>query len=107
LRELARECFPNDEIAVEVTVREAFNAEEAARAVTRLREELCEDLREEGHVADDPPDSSNKFDDEDYVNLDSDDLVDLPDDADAEEAAAKQRALMASVKMKRRNDSAR
>jgi hypothetical protein len=107
LRELARECFPDDEIAVEIAVRETFNVEEAARAVTRLREELCEDLREEGHVADDPPDNSNKVDDEDYVNLDNDDLVDLPDDAEAEEAVAKQRALMALVKMKCHDESAR
>jgi hypothetical protein len=33
LRELARECFPDDELAAKIAAREAFDAEEAATYV--------------------------------------------------------------------------
>jgi hypothetical protein len=49
---------------------------------------LPEELREEGHVDDEPPDSGNKVDDDDFVHLDDDFLAELEDDREAEEAAA-------------------
>jgi hypothetical protein len=66
LSELARERFPDDELATEIAVREAFGAEESAtyaddldaqveeqgvlkvvRIATHFQEELLEELREE------------------------------------------------------------
>jgi hypothetical protein len=115
LRELAWERFPDDELAVEIAAREAFNVEESAayavdldaqveehgvletaHAATRLQRELREELRKEGLGA-----GGNEVDD-DYVHLDDaddlddDDLADLPDDAEAEEAATEQKMLMAA-----------
>jgi hypothetical protein len=117
LRELGRERFPDDKLAAKITVREAFNAKEtlayaadldtqvekpgleAAHTTTRLREELRQVLREEGSDA-----CGNEHEDDDYVHLDDNDLdayflADLPTDARATEAAAEQRALMASFEM--------
>jgi hypothetical protein len=117
LREFARERFPDDELTAEITAREAFDAEEtaayaadldaqvkeegvleAARAATRLREELHEELRAEG--------SGGNNNDGEYVHLDDDDLdadrlteLDLPTDEEIGEAAAEQRALMALFEM--------
>jgi hypothetical protein len=104
-------AFPDDELPAEIGRRESFNAEEmCAYAVdldaiveeqgilevvctaTSLWEELREELQEEGHNADEPPDGGNKVIDDDYIHLDDDldedDLADLPDDVEAEEAAA-------------------
>jgi hypothetical protein len=64
------------------------------------REALCEELREETPIGDVPLDWGNKVD---Y----DEDSADLPDDSEAEEAAAEQRALMASFEMKRHDESAR
>jgi hypothetical protein len=60
----------------------------------RLREEL----REEVPIAYDLPNGANE--------VDKDDFADLPDDGEAEEAAAEKRALMASFETKRHDDSA-
>jgi hypothetical protein len=73
---------------------------------THLREELCEDQREEAPIADDPPDSGYEVVVDD-VEFDKDELAYLPDDSEAEEAASKQRALMASFETKHRVDSTR
>jgi hypothetical protein len=70
LRELAQQRFPDDDLAAEISARELFDAEETAmyaadldaqvvalgvldtaRAATRLRGELCEELRAEGSDA--------------------------------------------------------
>jgi hypothetical protein len=64
-------------------------------------------LREEG-----PGVGGNKVDDDEYFHLDNDDLdaddlADLPDYAEAEQAAAEQRVLMVSFETQRRNESAR
>jgi hypothetical protein len=85
LRELAHECFPNNELAAEIIMREAFDAEETVEYTADLDgqvEELHDELREEG------PDT----DEDNYVHLDDNDLdanvlANLPDDAEAEEAA--------------------
>jgi hypothetical protein len=96
LRQIARKRFLNDELATEITAREAFDAEEMAtyaanldptveepdvlemaHAATNLREELREEIREEGHGhdADEPSDSDNEVDGDDFIHLDDDDLV--------------------------------
>jgi hypothetical protein len=111
LRELVCARFPDDELAAEIAVREAFDAKEttaytpnldalveeqdileAAHMATSLREELHEELRKKG------PDNNDDYVHLDDDNLDTDDLFDLPDNTEAKEAAAKQRALMASFK---------
>jgi hypothetical protein len=125
LRELARERSLDDELAAEIAMREAFDAEEAvayatdldmqveqqgvleaAHATTRLREELCQELWEKGTSA------GGSEDDDEYLHLDDDDLdadflVELPTDPEAAEAAAERRALMASFEMQHRDQSAR
>jgi hypothetical protein len=118
------ERFPDDELATEIVVREAFDVEEAAAyaadldaqveeqgvlkaacAATRLRDELRHELREEGSGA------SGNDDDNDYLylvdDLDADFLADLPTDTEAAEAVAKQMALMASFEARRHDQSAR
>jgi hypothetical protein len=60
---------------------------------TCLREELPEEPREEG------PDAAADYYVHLHDDLDADDLTDLPNDAEAEEAAAEQRALMAPFEM--------
>jgi hypothetical protein len=125
LRELARERSLDDELAAKIAAREAFDAEEAvtyaadldtqveeqgvleaARATTRLREELCQELREKGSSA------CGSKDDDEYLHLDDDDmdadfLAELSTDPEATEAAAERRALMASFEMQHRDQSAR
>jgi hypothetical protein len=120
--ELAREHFPDNELATEIAAREAIVAEEAAayaadlyahveeqgvlettHTTTRLREELPRELRAEGSG------TGGKADDDDYVHLDNDDLdanflADLPTIA---EAAAERRALMASFETQHCDQSAR
>jgi hypothetical protein len=111
--EMARVRFPDDELAAEIAARKAFDVEESAtyvadldaqveeqgvleavRTAMRLREELREDLREKGLGA-----SGNEVDD-DYIHLDdADDLNDLPGDNEAEDAAAEQRTLVASLSL--------
>jgi hypothetical protein len=102
---MARERFPDDELAA----RKAFDAEETAAyaanldavieeqgilevvcLATSLWKELYEELREEGHVADKPPDGGNEVNDNDFVHLDNDDLdgdflAELGDDHEAKE----------------------
>jgi hypothetical protein len=87
LREVARQCFPDDDLASEITARELFDAEDAAahatdlnaqveeqgfldtaRAVTRLRDELRDELRADGSGA------GGNDDDEEYVHLANADL---------------------------------
>jgi hypothetical protein len=117
---------------VEIAARELFDAEETtayaadldaqveaqgvldtARAVTRLRDELHNELRVEGSGAS-GNDNGNY---NEYVHLDKDDLDDdfdaddlayleLPTNEEAAEAATEQRALMASYEMQRRDESA-
>jgi hypothetical protein len=120
LRKMSRHRFSYDPLAAEITVREAFDAEEsvayaadldaqveeqgileAARAAKRLLEELREELRGKG--------SGSGNEDDDYLHLDDDELdadflAELPTDA---EAAAEQRALMSSFETQRRDQSAR
>jgi hypothetical protein len=120
-------ALPDDELTTEIAVMEAFDAEETATYATDLdatveeqgvlevaREatSLPEELREDGHVADEPLDCGNKVDDDDFVHLDDDDLdgdflAKLGDDREAEEAAAERRALVASFETKRCDESAR
>jgi hypothetical protein len=128
LRELARQRFPDDELAAEIEARELFNTEETAvyaidldaqveeqgvlnttRVMTRLQDELRDDLRAEGLGG-----GGNGNDDE-YVHLDldydfdADDLayLELPTDTEAAEATAEQRALMASFETQHGDQSAR
>jgi hypothetical protein len=100
LREVARQRYPDDDMAAEATARALFEAEETAsyaadldvraeeqdvldtsRAATRLRGELREELSAEG--------SGIGGTEEEYVHLD-DDLVylELPTDKEAVESAA-------------------
>jgi hypothetical protein len=122
LREAARERFPDDDLAAEITARMAFDTEETsayaadldaqveahgvlntACAATRLRGKLRKELRAEGSGA-----SGNRIKEE-YVHLDDDDLayLELPTIEDATEVAVEQRALMASLETQRRDESAR
>jgi hypothetical protein len=124
LREVARQRYPDDDMAVEATARALFETEEVAsyaadldaraeeqdvldmaRATTRLRGELREELRTEGSCADGTEEEYVHLDDD----LDADDLayLELPTDEEAMESAAEQRALMASFETQRRNESAR
>jgi hypothetical protein len=122
LRELVRQRFPNDDLAAEIAARELFDAEETAaytadmdaqveaqgilstaRAAKHLRDELRDELRVEGSGA-----GGNRNDnDDEYVHLvddlDAHDLayLELPTDEEASEAAAEQRALIASFEMQR------
>jgi hypothetical protein len=85
VREVARQRYPDDDMAAEATARALFDAEEAAsyaadldaqeeeqailgmaRAATRLRGELREELRAEG--------SGRGGNEDEYVHLDDDDL---------------------------------
>jgi hypothetical protein len=96
LRQIAGKRFLNDELATEIAAREAFDAEETttyaadldptveepdvletARVATSLREELRDEMREEGHGhdADEPSDGDNKVDNNEFIHLDDDDLV--------------------------------
>jgi hypothetical protein len=123
LREVARQRFPDDNLAAELAVRELFDAEEAtayaadldaqveeqgvldtAHAATRLRGELREELRAEASCA-----GGNE---EEYVHLDDDDLdaddlayLKVPTDEEAPESSAEQRALMASFETHHRDES--
>jgi hypothetical protein len=116
LREVARQRYPDDDLAAEVAARALFNAKETdayaadldaqveehgilnmAHAATRLRGELREELRAEG--------PSTGVTEEEYVHLDDADLdaddlayLKLPTDVEAVESAAEQRALMASFR---------
>jgi hypothetical protein len=134
LREVARQRYPDDDMAAEVAARALLDAEEAAsyaadldaraeeqdvldtaRATTRLKGELREELRAEGSGADGNEeeyvhlDDADLDDDLDADDLDADNLVylELPTDEEAVESAAEQRALMASFEMQRRDDAAR
>jgi hypothetical protein len=108
IREMAWACFPNDEVATENTTRETFDAEEtavyaadqeatneehamleAARRVTRLREEL----RAEATVVEDPLDDVNK-------DENNEDLTDFSD-GEAKGVTDEQRALLACFETKR------
>jgi hypothetical protein len=99
MRQMARERFPDDELAAEIAAREAFDAEEMAAYAANLDAAVEEqDVLEEAHAAmshgaDEPPD-------------DDDFLAQLSDDAKATEAAAEQRALMTSFETKSRDESA-
>jgi hypothetical protein len=129
LREVARQRYPNDEHAAQVTARALFDAEEAAayatdldaqeeeqavlgmaRASTRLRGELREDLWAEGSGAGGNEDEYMHLGDDDLdYDLDADDLayLDLPTDAEAAESTIEQRALMALFKTQQRDESGR
>jgi hypothetical protein len=121
LRAVARQRYPDDDMAVEAAARALVDKEEAAsyaadldaraeeqdvldtaHAATRLRGELREELWAEGSGTE-----------EEYVHLDDADLDDdldaddlayleLPTDEEATESAAEQRALMASFETQRR-----
>jgi hypothetical protein len=114
LREVARQRFPDDDLAVESAARELFDAEETTayavdldaqveeqgvlntvRAATRLWDELCHELRAESSGA------GGNSDNDEYVHLadadldddfDADDLayLELLTDEEAAEAAAEQ-----------------
>jgi hypothetical protein len=120
LREVARQRYPDDDLAAEAAVRALFDAEEAAayvadldaqaeeqgvldtaRTATRLRGELREELRAEGSGV-----GGTK---EEYAYLDVDDLayLELPTDEEAAESTAEQRALMTSFETRRRDEAAR
>jgi hypothetical protein len=124
LREVAWQCFPNDDLAAEIVARELFNAEETiayvadlyaqveeqgvldtVRAATHLRGELREELQTE--------DSSAGGNKEKYMHLDddlnTDDLtyLELPTDKEAAESAVEQWALMASFETQCHDASAR
>jgi hypothetical protein len=131
LRELARQRFPDDELAAEIEARELFNTEETAvyaidldaqveeqgvlnttRVMTRLQDELRDDLRAEGLGGG----GNGNGNDDEYVHLDdldydfdADDLayLELPTVTEATEATAEQRALMASFKTQHGDQSAR
>jgi hypothetical protein len=129
LREVARQRYPDDDMAAETTVRVLFKTEEAAsyaadldaraeeqdvldmaRATTCLRGELREELWTEGSYADGTEEEYVHLDDAGLDDdLDADDLayLELPTDEEAMESAAEQRALMASFETQRRNESAR
>jgi hypothetical protein len=103
LRELARQRYPDDDLAAEICTRELFDAEETApyavdldaqveeqgvldttRATTRLWEELRDELRAEGSGV------ALNDNDEEYIHLGDDDLayLKLPTNEEAPEAAA-------------------
>jgi hypothetical protein len=124
LREMARQRYPDDDLVGEAAARVLFYAEEAAsyaadldaqaeeqgvldmaRAATRLRGELREELRAEGSGADGTEEEYVHLDDD----LDADDLayLELPTDEEAAESFAEQRALMASFEAQRRDKDAR
>jgi hypothetical protein len=78
---------------------------------TSIRKDLRKELREEGHITDEPREGGNKVDDN-FVhlgedNLDDDFLAELTDDAEAEEVIAEQRTLMALFKTKPRDEFTR
>jgi hypothetical protein len=111
LREVARQRYPDDDLAAEAAARELFDAEETAtyatdldaqaeeqgildtvRTATRLWGERREELRAEG---------SGVGLDDDLANLE------LPTDEEAAESVVEQRALMASFETQRHEESAR
>jgi hypothetical protein len=133
LRAVARQRYPNDDMAAEAAARVLFDKEEAASyaadldtraeeqdvldkacAATRLRGELRVELRAEGSGA---GGTKEEYVHLDYADLDADidddintdDLayLELPTDEEAAKSAAEQRALMASFEMQRRDESAR
>jgi hypothetical protein len=128
LRALARQRYPDDDMAAEVAARALFDKEEAASyaadldmqaeeqdlldtacAATRLRGELREEMRVEGSGAGGIEEEYVHLDDVDLDdNLDIDDLAyfELPTDQEAAESAAEQRALMASFETQRHDESA-
>jgi hypothetical protein len=81
---------------------------DTARAATRLRGELREELRAEGSSAGSTKEEYVHLDDAD-LDVDADDLayLELPTDEEVAESAAEQRALMASFETQRRDESAR
>jgi hypothetical protein len=79
-----------DDLDMEVVEQDIL---EAARVATHLQEEL----REEGPIAED----------DDYVHLDHDELVNLLGDTEAKEASTEQRVLIASFETQHRNESVR
>jgi hypothetical protein len=109
----ARALFEKEEVASYAADLDARVEEQdvldTARATTRLRGELREELRVEG--------SGGGGIEEEYLHLDDADLDDdlnvddlayleLPTDEEAVESAAEQRALMASFETQRRDESA-
>jgi hypothetical protein len=103
LREVAQQCFPNDDLAAEVVVRELeiavrelFNAEETVVYAA----DLDAQVDEQGVSGTSFMTSCGKnIDDDEYVHVaDTDDLayLELPTDEEAAKATAEQRALMAS-----------
>jgi hypothetical protein len=113
---VARQRYPDDDLAAKVAARALFDAEETAayaadldaqaevqgfldmaRAATRLRGELREELRAKGSGAGGTEDEYLHLDDADL----DDDLayLELPTDEEAVESAAEQRALMASTSL--------
>jgi hypothetical protein len=129
LREEARQRYPDDDMAAEAAARALFDVEEAAsyaadldarakerdflntaRAATRLRDELREELWAEGFGAGGTEEEYVHLDNADLDDdLDADDLayLELPTDEEAAESAVEQRALMASFETQRHNKSAR
>jgi hypothetical protein len=125
LREVARQRYPDDDLAAKAAARAFFDAEEAAsyaadldaraeeqgildtaRAATRLRGELREELRAEGSGAGGTEEEYVHLNDAD---LDDDDLayLELPTNEEAVESVAEQRVLMASFETQRRDEAAR
>jgi hypothetical protein len=120
LREVARQRYPDDDLAAEAAARALFDAEEAPsyaadldaraeeqsildteRAATRLRGELREKLRVEGSSAGGTEEEYMHLHDHDLdEDLDADDLayLELPTGEEAAESAIEQRALIASIR---------
>jgi hypothetical protein len=131
LREVARQRYPDDDLAAEVAARALFDAEETAvyaadldaqaeeqgildtaHAATCLRRELREELQVEGSsaCAGDIEKEFVHLDDADLDDhLDIDDLayLELPTDEEAAESTAEQRALMAPFETQRHDEYAR
>jgi hypothetical protein len=129
LRKVARQRYPDNDMAAEAAARALFDAEEVAsyatdldtqaeehdvldtaRAAMRLRGELREELRAEGSGAGGTEEEYVHLDDADLDdNVDADDLVylELPTDEEVVESAAEQRALMASFETQRLDELAR
>jgi hypothetical protein len=126
VRAVARQRYPDDNMAAESAVRALFDAEEAAsyaadldaraeeqdvlntaRAATRLRGVLREELRAEGSGGTEQ-EYVHLYDADLDDDLDTGDLayLKLPTDEEAAESAVEQRVLMASFQMQRRDESA-
>jgi hypothetical protein len=129
LRAVARQRYPDDNMAAEAAVRALFDKEEeasyaadldaraeeqdvldTARAARRPRGKLREELQAEGSGVGDIEEDNMHLDDADLDDdVDADDLayLELPTDEEAAESAAEQRALMVSFETQRRDESAR